>query len=350
MKRRVRRSVFWICAGAAAFGLHRLLGKDSEVAEIVYGRGIFAGFRWIWDYTLGLSPVPLLDLFLAAALLLLVGRRLRRKAVPRPKPDRRFWRKLPSLGLDATAWAGGLVVFFYLLWGYNYNRPGIEKRLSMEAGALESSVVAAETEWAVRAAADSRAKIPRAISDSALAPDLLPPGLESEIRAGLTRALRDLAYPSPGRVRVRRFIPGGWMMRFSGSGIYLPYFGESYVSANLTPAEIPFTMAHEMAHGYGITAEGEANFFALLACETSAVPAVRYSGFLSYWITAAGELGRTDREAAKDLGGLIPEGMRADLTAIRKNWQKREGPLADVSAKVYEKYLKSQGVKEGIKS
>ncbi len=140
------------------------------------------------------------------------------------------------------------------------------------------------------------------------------------------------------------------MMRFSGSGIYLPYFGEGYIPRNLSPAEKPFTMAHEMAHGYGITDEGDANFLALLACETSARPVVRYSGYLSYWNYAAGELGRADRPALKALGSLVPDGMRADLLAIRKNWEKYEGPLAKISEKVYGQYLKSQGIKEGMKS
>jgi len=259
-------------------------------------------------------------------------------------------KRLSQIGLNVAAWAGGLIFFFYLLWGYNYNRPGIATHLRLAISALETPVVAAETEWAVRAATASRAEIPRAASNAALSPDFLPPGLESEIRAGLTRVLRDMVYPAPGRVRVRTFVPGRWMMRFSGSGIYLPYLGESYISANLTAAEIPFTMAHEMAHGYGIADEGDANFLALLACESSAVAAVRYSGFLSYWSTAAGELARTDRTAARALGGLVSNGMRADLLAIRKNWKKDEGRLSEISEKIYEKYLKSQGVKDGLKS
>jgi hypothetical protein len=350
MKRKIRKTVFWVCAGAAAFGFSRLLGSDSPLAEKIYGRGLFAGFRWIWDYSIGLSPVPLLYLGLVPALAFLIGKQIQRISAHRVKRDGRWMKKIALLGLGAAAWAGALIFFFYVLWGFNYNRPGMDKRLGLDITPLESSDVALETEWAVKEAAASRSRISGALTAGALDRTLLPAALEKEIRGALTEVFRILGYPSPGRVRVRRFFPGGWMMRFSGSGIYLPYFGEGYLAGNLTPSEIPFTMAHEMAHGYGITDEGEANFLALLACEASSQPLVRYSGLLSYWMTAAGELGRMDRAAARALAGLVSDGMRADILALQANWKKFESPLGSLGEKVYEKYLRSQGVKEGLKS
>jgi hypothetical protein len=339
----------WFFSGAAAFGLHLWLGNDSALAEKYYARGIFVGLRWIWDYTLGLSPVPIIDLIAGAAVAGAAVKIVRRSV--RPKPARSGTRlgKIGRFGLAAAGWIGALVFFFYILWGFNYNRVGIEKQLGFEAAPLNVAEVAAEADWASRSAAESRAMIP-GVSPAALDPGILPANLEAQLRDGLNRVLREIGYPAPGRVRVRIFVPGGWMMRFSGSGIYIPFFGEWYAAGKVLPFEMPFNMAHEMAHGYGITDEGEANFLALLACRTSADPAVRYSGFLSYWDYAAGALSSAAPARFKALWAGVPEGMKADVRAQRANWDRYRGPLEKISRKVYERYLKSQGIKEGMVS
>jgi hypothetical protein len=339
----------WIFLGGAALGLHFWLGHDSDLAEKFYARGIFVGLRWIWDFTLGWSPVPIIYLLAAAAVAGAAVKIVRR--LTRPKPARSGTRlgKIGRFGLAAAGWIGALVFFFYILWGFNYNRVGIEKQLGFEAAPLNIAALAAEAEWASRSAAESRALIPGA-STAALGSEILPANLEARLRDGLTRVLRKIGYPAPGRVRVRIFVPGGWMMRFSGSGIYIPFFGEGYAAGKVLPFEMPFTMAHEMAHGYGITDEGEANFLALLACRTSADPAVRYSGAMSYWDYAAGELASAAPARFKALWAGVPEGMKADVRAQRANWDRYRGPLEKISRKVYEKYLQTQGIREGLAS
>jgi hypothetical protein len=137
------------------------------------------------------------------------------------------------------------------------------------------------------------------------------------------------------------------MMRFSSTGIYIPYFGEGYMAGNLLPFERPFTMAHEMAHGYGITDEGAANFLAFLTCEASPEPMVRYSGYASYWSYASGELLRDEFKA---LWADLPEGMKADLLAAQKNAARYRGALDKISRKVYARYLKSQRIEDGLRS
>ena len=140
------------------------------------------------------------------------------------------------------------------------------------------------------------------------------------------------------------------MMRFSSTGVYIPYFGEGYTANNLLPFEKPFTLAHEMVHGYGITDEGAANFLAFLACEASAVPFVKYSGYAAYWEYAAGELTRAAPSEFKLLWEKLPEGMKADLRSAQMNAARYRGALEKVSQKVYAKYLKSQGINDGLKS
>ena len=344
-----RTAGLWIFAGAAAFNLHYWLGNDSALVEKYYSRVLFVGLRWIWDNTLGMSPIPIVYCAAAAAVIWAIVKTARRMARQKYPQYESLLKRCGHVVLAAAGWIGALVFFFYALWGFNYNRIGIEKQLGMEAAPLESAELAAETDWATREAVASRALIPGA-SAEALGAGILSANLEAELRAGLAGVLRDLGYPAPGRVRVRVFVPGGWMMRFSGSGIYIPFFGEGYAAGKILPFEMPFTMAHEMAHGYGITDEGAANFLALLACQAAADPAIRYSGFLSYWDYAAGELTGSAPALFKSLWAGVPEGMRADIRALQANWARYRGPLEKISRKVYEKYLHTQGITEGMKS
>jgi hypothetical protein len=338
-----------MAAGAAAFGAHLAFGRDSAFVEAAYSRGFFVALRWIWDYTLGLSPVPVLFVVWVGAVLWLAAKILLRpprpKGAARPKPILRVGRLLRSFG----AFVGALVFFFYVLWGFNYDRVRIETRLGLETPGLSASELADESAWAARSAAGSRAAITGA-TDAALESRLLPAGLESKLRAAIVRVLKGMGYPVPGRVRVRTFVPGGWMMRFQSSGVYIPYFGEGYAAGSILSCERPMTMAHEMAHGYGLTDEGDANFLGFLACAASDDPFIRYSGFLSYWGYAAGDLSRAAPGEFRSLWSGLPAGMKADIQAVRESWSRYRGAIARVSGRIYERYLRSQGVREGMRS
>jgi hypothetical protein len=343
------RRWLWVSLGLGAFGLHFLLGTDSAFVEKAYSRGIFVGIRWLWDDTLGLSPVPLLYVFLAVAVVWDAWMIFRFFSRQEPRLASSAWTKITKGGLLVASWAGMLVFSFYVLWGFNYNRIRLEKQLNLDVVPLDVAGIKAEAEWTARLLAETRALVPGATS-AALTPAAVPPDLEAMLRNSLSGALKDAGYPSPGRVRVRPLWPGGLIMRFSSTGFYFPYFGEGYIAGNLMPSEKPFVTAHEMVHAFGITDEGGANFLGFLACQSAASPIVRYSGLLSYWSYVFSDLARASREDAKRMAASLPEGVKADIRAARENWDRYRGPLRRVARDVYERYLKSQGVKEGIKS
>ncbi len=343
---RQRTAWDWIALGSAAAGLHLAIGRESAFIETYYSRGFFVGWRWAWDSTLGRSPVPWVYVF--AAILLVAGAVRLAGILRRPRTKARvpLGKRIGSVLLKTTAWAGVFVFFFYLLWGFNYDRIGVAKRLGLEPLPLDSAALTVESGWAARLARISREAIrgagPETLGEKAAITDL-----ETSVRGALVSVLREAGYPTPGAPRVRTFRPGGWLMRFSSTGVYVPYVAEGYTDGDLLPFERPFTTAHEMAHGYGITDEGEASFMAFLACAASPNPAVRYSGYAAYWSQAAGELPRSGFKVQWD---ALPEGMKADLRAGEKNAARYRGALERVSRKVYAQYLKSQRVEDGLRS
>jgi hypothetical protein len=193
----------------------------------------------------------------------------------------------------------------------------------------------------------ARLTIPN-ITDSAIQKAFLPIDLENEVRAEVEQLLEKLNYPTAGTVRGRQLWPKGILLRFSTAGVYFPWTGESNIDAGLHPIQVPFTMAHEFAHGYGFTDEGTCNFLAYLACIQSENPMFQYSGQLSYWRYLASSYRRNDREGYAGYFKNLPRGMVEDLYSIDANSDKYPDLLPSWRDAVYDTYLKTQGIHEGV--
>jgi len=342
--------VFWIGLGVLTILLRYLFEWNPYMVESIYSRGIFQGIRFALDYTLGLLPFPLVYLIAAALILSLVFKIVKRIKKGKKIKEKISWQMRILKGvLSLGAFFGAIIFFFYFLWGFNYQRLPIENQLKIKPEPLDITGIRKELNIAFQMVEAARKDIPGA-SNAPLDSYFLPKGLESKIRDNLEKVLKSMGYPVPGRVRARKLSPSGLLMRFAVSGIYSPFTGEAYIPANLTAMEIPFSMAHEMAHGFGFTEEGTANFLSYLTCISAKNPVIRYSGCLEYFNYISFEMARASPQEHKDIIKKLPQGVIADRIAIFQNWAHYRGWLMEIGQQVNDLYLKSQGVKEGVKS
>lgn len=65
------------------------------------------------------------------------------------------------------------------------------------------------------------------------------------------------------------------------TGLYYSPFGESNINVLQTNAEMPFTIAHELAHSKGIMRENDANAVAIYLTLTSSDTYIRYCGYIN---------------------------------------------------------------------
>ena len=65
------------------------------------------------------------------------------------------------------------------------------------------------------------------------------------------------------------------------TGLYYSTFGESNINILSTNAEIPFTIAHELAHSKGVMRENDANMVAMYLTLTSSNEYIRYCGYIN---------------------------------------------------------------------
>jgi hypothetical protein len=247
-----------------------------------------------------------------------------------------------SEALRYSAWtAAGLLWLFLLAFGLNYQRPllfdllGFERRAATaaELEALGGEIVGKINESYAEAHADDRPapdaeQIAELLKESFdAAPDLalLPRGL--------------YAPPKP-------LFASGAFTRLGLSGIYSPFTGEPNYNAEMPDFQLPFTMAHEMAHQRGVARESEANFVAFIVCVSSRDPFVRYSGYRN-GLGVLNELYRFEPQKARGLAQQLGAGYREDSRRSAQFWAKASGAAGALSHRVNDLYLRANRVKAG---
>jgi hypothetical protein len=331
-----------------------LFSLNPHITEIIYSRGIFLIIRFCLDYTVVLLPAPTIYFLFAFLILAAIKKIFNFIKEKKIKTKRKISFKILFIKglLYCFTLLGAMIFLFYFLWGFNYMRLPIETHLKIKPTPLNINEIRRETAFALQMVVHSRETIPgiNNISNNALDKGFLPEGLEDKIRENLERILKSMNYPIIGRVQVKKIWSGGLLMRLGISGFYLPFTGEAYMPTSLTAVEIPFLLAHEMVHGYGFSREGTANFLAYLACISSREPFIKYSGSLVYFNHISACLYRTSLDEYKELRKMLPPGIIADQEKKYKNWRKYHGWLMDWSQKMYDNFLKTQGIRQGIKS
>ena len=319
------------------------LGLWPEAVEAVYSNGIFIGLRYLMDYTVGWLPFPVVYL-LIALLLYAIVRRLRKPRISQTWPQR-----LNRWAAGSLRFAILVAAWFMIIWGFNYGRIPVEEKIALAKVEVNRALLFSEAERLSLEAEATRNKIVGA-DTAALSEVHLPDDLEDKMRDLVAEMLNDLGYHPHGRPRCRLIYPEGFLRHLGIQGIYLPFTGEAHVDGGLPAFIMPFTIAHELAHAYGFTDEGTANFLAWLACQRSDDAFIRYSADFSYFQYVRAEIRHLDPEYYEQFVARMPVGVRADRRFMIRLARRHRTWFPAISEKMNDAYLKSQGVQDGARS
>ena len=236
--------------------------------------------------------------------------------------------------------AAAIYLWFLAAWGLNYARPPLESVLAYDASRITPAAVRALAEHSIAEANRTHAAGHAAgfapVSDS---PDALMRALH-DVEREFGRP-RPTVFAHPKRSILSPFY------RASGvSGMLAPFFLETLLNPDLTGPERPATLAHEWAHLSGYAPESDASFIGLLAALRSG-PAGEYSAWLDLVSESVNQLQPVTQRLVL---AKLAQGPRDDLQAIRERLKARVQPVQDVAWSTYDQMLKSQGVKEGVRS
>lgn len=336
------KKYIWIILGLIAIAINWLFGVFPSLYDVIYFRGIFQVIRSLYDYTLGWIPFPMVYV-LFFVVVQIIYQFLKFKEF---RSAEGVLAKVWSIILPVVSLAGAVIFFFYFLWGFNYQQRNLSDQLNLPKVTADTTELYNESVFFLDKLKDLRNVISQ---DSVpLSFSQMPAGLEHEIRDNLEQVFSEWDIPTNGRVRVRELNPKGILLRISTAGVYIPFVFEGHIDAGLHPIQYPFTMAHEMSHGYGLADEGTCNFTGFVACMASDNPFIQYSASMSIWRYMANNLRRGSPQLYRNLMKQIDPQVKMDLIAIMDEMDKYPDIMPKVRDAVYDSYLKSHGVAGGL--
>lgn len=171
--------------------------------------------------------------------------------------------------------------------------------------------------------------------------------LSAEYMAALSEKYPSLSGEYSGPKPVSFF---GFMSMSQITGFFFPFTYEANVNDTIPKVSIPATMCHELAHLRGHMREDEANFIAYMACIESGDPEFVYSGLMLAYSHTSSALYREDSELCYKIISGLREDVKQDINEKNDYWKKYDGPVAELSDKVNDIYLKANDQQDGVKS
>lgn len=307
-----------------------LIFSRSSMLSEAYMQTVYPVIATLFSFISGIFPFSLYDLFIVAALIWFTGMTVR--VILRKITLSAFFYSLLRFTLIVVAW-------FYLSWGIAYFRDDFYTRNEVEEVPFDKENLHSVT---LRFIANANRFY--VISDEMDKADV-----RDEIEHSYRQHHQTLRLTDPnGKRRVKAMIFEPIYSKMGVSGYFGPFFNEIHVNNYSLPFTYPFTLAHEMAHQYGIAPESEASLYAFIVCAGSSDPVVRYSGYASVLGYLLRDARRLLPDAYKSLLQSIRPEIIADLQRNSAHWMAaRNETLSDTQEKMYDVYLKTNQVSSG---
>jgi Protein of unknown function (DUF3810) len=233
-----------------------------------------------------------------------------------------------------------LYSFFYIVWGYNYFRPKIEKRIGWESPKADEMIFKSILDSIIKQT--NLNYIPVTLSDYNK--------IDSLVEDSYSRHFRELGigYPNGSR-RPKTMLLSSFFLKLGVTGYFGPFFNEIHLDYYLLPVDYPFVLAHEKAHQFGITSEAEANLVAFIVCIKSGDIQLKYSGYQSllfYFLKDAYRM-----KEYREYFSQIDQRVLQDMRFRQKYYQGHENKdLSSMQTAVNNAYLKANKIEKGVKN
>jgi hypothetical protein len=309
----------------------RLAVRNPDKVEQLYSTGIYPFIANLFSFFSKLVPFSLWDHFwIVFTLLLICG-----LILVAFKKIKLTWYLLRLTQLLALLYS-----FFYLSWGFNYFRPGIETRVGWKSPKADEQIFRSVLDSLI--IYSNRSYIQISVSDFPVIDSLLEESYRKNSN-GL-----GINYPN-GTRRPKKMVFSSYFAKSGVSGYFGPFFNEVHLNSYLFPIDYPFLLAHEKAHQFGIASEAEANLAAFIICTTSDDLRLKYSGYMYLMLYFL-----KDAEMMPDYHEFIKKIDKQVLANIRVRAKYYDGlqntTLENVQTAVNDVYLKSNHVKKGVKN
>ncbi len=312
-------------------GLIIVFRHNPQLVENSYSNAFYPVIAIILSHISGVLPFSLSDVFyllliiwFVYALILVIIKKL----------------KFKHFAINLLIVIAYIFSFFHILWGFNYNRVNIFNRTQLSKIEADSLIAYKHTlEQLINEA-----------NNNYMSADFIPSTeyIDKSIELSFKENAEFLSIPYPcGKRKVKSITLSLFFAKSGILGYFGPFFNEVHICSKLTKWDIPMVTAHEKAHQFGITGEGEANFYAWLVCSTSECKWNRYSASIyavsMFWGKAKGH-----DYIREQINNLLPE-VKKDIIMRNNYWRSiRNKHLDNMSNFINDVYLKGNNVEKGV--
>jgi hypothetical protein len=349
--RAIRRKLCWTLFFSTGFAAYAYAAAHPEATERRYSRGLYPLIARHWFPVTSSVRFSIAELIVYALVFLALVRVLRGLAgVVRERAAAGRFFYLLDLLMSGAVFFSALCFLAIATWGLNYNRLPFAETAGLDVGEAPVSELAEACGRLAERANALRGAV-REDGQGVMALSVPMRNTLDRAKDGFWAAEADfptLADIEPGRPKP---VLASKLMSYSGiTGIFFPLTGEANVNTNITDAEAPFTICHELAHQLGYAREDEANFIAWLACKDSPYEDYRYSGELIALTHLLNALRGQDESAWSAVRATCSPAVERDLAAMGLFWQRYEGPVSEISTTINDTYLKVNRQPDGVQS
>lgn len=309
------------------------LNQNPQLTEIFYFENIYKTYRELWSAAFGQIRFSLFYLWLLFFILILLYLFIERKR------NHKEWK---ILIIHVIVFICAHISYFYLAWGFNYGRETISERLG-----IQTEILKTEFDSELISCLHQINEF-RKINEINFTSNLKQ--LNQDLEDQISQFLKMSTLPYCINVKSKSLNPSGALLVWSTAGIYWPFAGESMIDGGLHPLEIPFTMAHELAHGMGWTDEGECNWIAYEACIRNKDPYICYSGMLSYFKYLIYQIPENDSLIYDSTIQSLNQKVKDDLASIREKHNQFPDFFPKWRNAFYNWYLKNNKIMAGMDS
>lgn len=334
--------VFFILLTPAALALKHFSTFHPEKVENYYSLGFYRAISSAVSSYFKLFPFSCAEIMLYGLIILgvfLIAVIIKRLITR----DRRAALRIAAFVLCVLSSAYFL---FTVMWGLNYNRLPLEESLHYKTG----KPTAAELADALLKETDAINGLCDRINYDSRGRSYYPGGFEkiaatvNDAYLQLQKSGGDYKKLFSGAIPRPKGILASKLLSYTGiEGIFIPFTYEPNMDTDLPAFVLPFDAAHESAHLKGFAREQEANFVAYLAASSSPDPYFQYSAHMEAYIYLSNALYETDVEALKKVAPLIDKRAVGDFEYYNSYISAHQSTASEISDKVNDTYLKSQG-------
>ncbi|RZK49346.1 MAG: DUF3810 domain-containing protein [Pedobacter sp.] len=316
------------------------LSYATSLYNLIYANIIFKYYSLTFRYLFGWIPFALSE-FIYIILFLGLGLVIIKQIKKQFKLGRT--KSMLAVFLLLFNWTIGLVIFYQLIWGLNYQRTSIGYTLKLKKDSLTSEKLLELGHYFIQ-------------KTNELAPysDKLNDYDFNTLKQETITNYKQLASLNPQftykGVSIKETpLPSFWS-NLGIEGYYNPVTAEANVNNQIVPWIKPFVMSHEVGHQFGIAYEDEANLLGYVASIQSSKPEILYAANYSMLRYVLLEIAYKLPTEYPKLYEKLNTKTQSHFKKESDFWKKYNAQMSQFMSLTFDNFLKMNKQDAGIKS